>query len=171
MRRNFSLLTLLLCLFTSMACVAQPTPPFSEVSTSTRLVAAAYFAAYIERDWPKLSPLLADRGTFADPTAELVFGSVASIGKKAVMKRFENGYADIKYMHFNSTREVYAGRHAIFEGTLDWTLRIRDGREAVTKGMPFLTILKVEEGQVVEHLDYADYQPFLEALRNAKSGG
>lgn len=37
--------------------------------------------------------------------------------------------------------------------------------------MPFLTILRVAKGQVVEHRDFADYAPFLDALRKAKAGG
>lgn len=71
-------------------------------------------------------------------------------------------------MEFTSSRTVISGAHAIYEGTLDWTLELDDGKEAVTRRMPFLTILKIEAGLVVEHTDYADYRPFVEAVRRAR---
>jgi hypothetical protein len=92
-------------------------------------------------------------------------------GKPAVMKKFREGYAGIRHMRFAPIRTFVSGSHAVFEGTLDWTLALANGKEAVTAGMPFLTILRIEGGQVAEHRDFADYQPFVEAVRRTRTGG
>lgn len=141
----------------------------AQTSASTKPVAERYFSAYIGRDWETLAPLLAEAGSFVDPTAEPVFGKVEHRGKLAVMKNFREGYAAIKHMEFAPSRTVFSGAYAIFEGTLDWTLKLDGGAEAITKSMPFITILRVQSGVVVEHTDYADYQPFIEAVRRAKT--
>lgn len=80
------------------------------------------------------------------------------------------GYAAIKHMAFHQTRVFVSGEHAVFEGTLDWTLELSDGKQAVTRAMPFMSILRVVDGKVVEHRDYADYAPFLAAVRAARQG-
>jgi len=147
---------------------AQSGPSFAQVADATRKVAEPYFAAYIARDWDVLAPLLADAGSFADPTATRVFGEVRFVGKPAAMKNFREGYAAIRQMEFKRSRAFFSGEHAIFEGSLDWTLSLGEGKEAVTKAMPFVTVLKVVGGQVVEHQDFADYAPFLAAVRAAR---
>ncbi len=158
-------------LFAACLSVAAQSPrTFAETSAATQQVAERYFSAYIARDWNTLEPLLATDGMFSDPTAEAVFGKVENIGKQAVMKNFRENYAAIQHMHFNTMRVVFSGSHAVFEGTLDWTLNLQNGRDAVTTGMPYLAILRVEGNQVVEHTDFADYQPFIEARRKARTG-
>lgn len=143
----------------------------AERSASTRRVAEHYFQAYIARDWASLEPWLDAGGVFTDPTAEPVFGRVEHRGKPAVMTNFREGYAAITSMAFAPSRVFVSGAFAVFEGTLDWTLELGGGAQAVTRHMPFLTILRVQAGRVVEHTDYADYQPFVEAVRRARSQG
>mgnify|MGYP006893240049 FL=1 len=38
------------------------------------------------------------------------------------------------------------------------------------KSMPILLILRIENGLVVEHRDYADYGPYLVASQNLNAG-
>ncbi len=147
---------------------AQDKPSFGEIGSKTRAVADPYFKAYVARDWDRLEPLLADGGGFADPTASLVFGSVRFDGKAATLKNFREGYAAIRHMAFHPMRSFVSGEHAVYEGTLDWTLELKGGKQAVTQGMPFITVLRVVDGQVLEHRDFADYTPFLAALRAAR---
>jgi ketosteroid isomerase-like protein len=154
-----------------LVLAADTTQEFDAASAATRRVAEPYFAAYIDRDWARLEPLLADNGRFADPTAEPLFGKVEFVGKAAVMHNFRENYASIEHMRFEPDRVFASGTFAVFEGRLDWTLALPNGGRAVTRAMPFLTILRVADGQVVEHLDYADYRPFLEANRKARGGG
>ncbi|MBC2776381.1 nuclear transport factor 2 family protein [Parasphingopyxis marina] len=150
---------------------AQQRPNFDATSAETAPVGEAYFAAYIARDWDALEPLLADAASFRDPTAELVFGGALADGKAAMMTLFRQGYAGITRMEFRPLRTLHAGHYAIFEGELDWALDMGDGSgegRIVESVMPFVTLLRIEDGLVVEHRDYADYAPFLAAARAAR---
>ena len=154
----------------ALASGAQQPSSFEQAASATQRVAEPYFAAYIARDWNRLEPLLGDMGRFSDPTALPVFGVVRHEGKTAVMKNFREGYASITHMTFHQVRSFFSGQHAVFEGRLDWTLALGDGRHATTEGMPFVTILQVVNGQIVDHQDLADYKPFVAAVRKARSG-
>ncbi|TJY59924.1 nuclear transport factor 2 family protein [Sinimarinibacterium sp. CAU 1509] len=165
MRRSLMLSLALLTLGIWQSATGQTSPTFADMSAVTQRAAEAYFSAYIARDWDALAPHLADSGSFTDPTAEPVFGLVAVSGKIATLKYFRQNYAAIKAMQFNRTRAYFSGAHAVFEGTLDWTLTLDSGKDVETRGMPFVTILRLDGDQVVDHRDFADYQPFIEAYR------
>jgi SnoaL-like domain len=166
-----TVLAALLCLVAHAAVVAHQVLTFDQAASATQRVAEPYFAAYIARDWDRLAPLLAQTGRFSDPTATAVFGVVRHEGKAAALKNFRENYAPIVHMTFHRTRAFFSSQHAVFEGTLDWTLSLDAGKQAVTKGMPFVTIVQVVDGLVVDHQDFADYAPFLDAVRKARSGG
>jgi ketosteroid isomerase-like protein len=170
MQRTLALVLALVAATPLPMAKAQPAQSFAATSAATQRNAEAYFAAYIARDWDKLALHLAEEGGFSDPTATPVFGKVEVAGKQATLKYFRENYAAIKAMRFNRTRAFFSGSHAVFEGTLDWTLGLQGGKEAVTVGMPFVTILRLDAGLVLEHRDFADYQPFIVAQRKAASG-
>lgn len=169
MRQFFTAVLLIAASSFASWAQAQNPPTFAEVSAQTEQVGRAYFTAYIARAWDRLAPLMAENGSFADPTAEQIFGGVSHAGKEAVVDFFRTGYAGITEMSFKAQREIFTGHHAIIEGTLTWGLKLDDGLQVDTDAMPFVTILRVEEGLVVEHRDYADYAPFLAALRAARA--
>lgn len=148
---------------------AQERPSFDETSAATQTVGQAYFDAYISRDWDRLEPLLADAASFQDETAELVFGGALADGKPAMMTLFRDGYDGITQMTLRPLRTFHSGQYSIFEGELDWTIQLDENR-AVSSVMPFITILRVEDGLVVSHRDYADYAPFLQAARASRAG-
>ncbi len=166
-------LTLILCasLHVFSANIhAQGAPSYSDLSRATERVAESYFAAYIARDWDRLSPLLAESASFSDPTAT---GDSAprSVGKQATEKNFRENYAGITRMEFQRTRVFYSGHYAVFEGNLTWAVNGKDGKSILTEAMPLVTILRIEDEHVVEHRDYADYHPFIEARRKTRPGG
>lgn len=167
MLRNVLLISSLLCSFLSSATYAQEKPSYQHVSTLTQSVAEKYFKAYIALDWDTVERLLAENGSFEDPTAQLVFGQVKHDTKEATMNNFRNGYAGITHMQFNPSRTFFSGQYAIFEGTLDWSLKLSKDQLAETKAMPFVTILKVDNNKVVEHKDFADYAPFFAAINRS----
>lgn len=157
-----------LILATQVRAGAQPSPlSYAQASDQSQQVGEAYLAAYIARDWAALEPLLAEHGNFADPTAELVFGTVQRRDRADTMRGFREGYAAITQMAFRRERAFFSGHYAVFEGRLDWTLALQDGRHVATQGMPFVVVLRVEQGRVVEHRDLADYHPFVAAHRAA----
>ncbi|MCB1589699.1 MAG: nuclear transport factor 2 family protein [Xanthomonadales bacterium] len=160
----FSLFAGLFCLLTS--ATAAPAS-YADRSQASLQVAQTYFDAYIARDWDRLAEHLAADGQFSDPTAQAVFGQVGAQGKEALLAYFRTNYAGITQMSFKPLRVVSASDHVIFEGTLDWDLRLPNGTVVPTRKMPFLTILRLQDGQVVDHQDYADYGPFVTAHRLA----
>ena len=158
----------LACLMIPFWVGAQAKSSFTESSASTRVVAEKYFTAYIKRDWDTLEPLLAPEGSFIDLTAEPIFGKVENIGKEATIQNFRVNYSSITHMEFEKTRAFFSGKYGVFEGTLDWTIKVAEGQEIATKAMPFVAILKVENEQIVEHKDFADYAPFIEGVKKLK---
>lgn len=158
------------CAVIAAPVYAESKPGYTQQSTETAPVAEAYIGAYIALDWNRLEPLLADNATVHDPTAELLFKTEKKDGKPAVMKGFREGYAGVTKMEFHRTRTLYSGNFAIFEGDLEWGVKFPAGR-IVESRTPFVVILRVENGKVVEHRDYVDYAPFLKnelASRPAK---
>jgi ketosteroid isomerase-like protein len=141
-----------------------PAPPsYLQSSEATRQVGERYFAAYIDRRWDELEPLLAAEARFLDPTAEAVFGKVEVAGKRAVIEFFRANYANLR-MAFTPQRVIHSGAYALFEGELHWHM-VLPQRTLEIERMPFVTVLRIEDGRVAEHRDYADYRPFLAAER------
>ncbi|MBU2494375.1 MAG: nuclear transport factor 2 family protein [Bacteroidetes bacterium] len=155
-------------LFVAIQLFAQEENSFEKQTANTKIVGEEYFSSYILMDWDNLEQLLADSSSFGDPTGQPIFNSVMKYGKIAVMKTFREAYATIEEMKFTKIRSFYSGNHAIFEGNLDWTTNLRNGK-TVRSVMPIITILKVENGLVSEHRDYADYAPFLSEYRKVNS--
>ncbi len=143
---------------------------YASAGEVTAEVADAYFKAYIELDWDALEPYLAEGASFADPTAELVFGNPQTQGREAIMAKFRKGYAGIKEMHFDRDRVIHSGNLALYEGRLGWTLHFRDGN-VLNSEMPYVAIIRVEDGKVVSHLDYGDYSSFIAGVQALKSPG
>lgn len=133
---------------------------YSQQSAATTAVADAYFDAYIALDWDRLEPLLADNATVHDPTAETLFKTKRKEGKPEVMKGFREGYAGVTKMVFHRSRAFHSGNFAVYEGDLEWGVKFPAGRVVETR-TPFVVILRTENGKVVEHRDYVDYEPFL----------
>lgn len=155
---------LLVCL--SLTTAAEQ-PSYQQQSQATKLLADVYFKAYIDLDWDTIEPILGEDAYFLDPTATAAFGNVQYNGKPAMMKNFRENYAGITKMTFHPSRVIYSGNIAVFEGTLDWGFTLRSGAIADTKDMPFITILTFENGKVISHRDYGDYQPFFDAYNAA----
>lgn len=151
-------------LFGALPAEAQQEPQdYAQITAETSPVADAYFRAYIALDWDALEPLVGKDASFRDPTAEHVFGGKLFEGKDAVMAHFRQGYAGVSWMKFAPTRTIKAGNYAIYEGDLSWSIKLRAGGKLETT-MPFVCILRVEDGKVVEHRDHGDYAPFLKGL-------
>lgn len=139
----------------------------AERSAQTESVAKPYFEAYIARDWERLEPLLHDDIRFDDATATFVFGAVGKQGKAPLMKAFRETYAAIRAMSFIPASQFVSGEHMVFVGELEWSVALADGLVVDTR-MPFVVRLQVRNGKILEHLDTADYNPFMVALSKAR---
>ena len=172
MRKMISCMLLAIAAASPLAAATEgpPRPRYADQRVETIKVADAYFSAYIARDWDSLEPLLADDASFADPTAELIFGNSPTEGKQAIVTKFRQGYASISEMSFLQDRAVYGGNMALYEGTLSWTLNFRDGN-VLKSEMPYVAIIRVEDGKVASHRDYGDYTSFVAGVRALKAPG
>ena len=153
--------------FLATTAQAQTKPPYGDVSAATAEISDRYFNAYVDRDWDRIEPLLAEGAQFDDPTARIIFGGVGHQGKAAMLKAFREGYAAISAMSFDSQRVLHSGDYGIFEGVLNWTLELEG--MSVASSTPIVTIVRVENGLVTEHYDYVDYAPFVTALKAARA--
>lgn len=144
---------------------ATPSEPPSYVASSEAAarVGERYFKAYIAKHWNEVESLLATDGRFTDPTAERVFGPVILEGKVAVMANFRENYRNLE-LSFERLRVMHSGDFSIFEGELTWSMKL-PRRTLHIERMPLITVLRVVDGSVVEHIDYADYHRFIEAER------
>lgn len=144
---------------------------YIDVSAATKAIAEPYFDAYIRRDWDAVEPLLGADSEWFDPTAAQIFGGVARSGRGEIMAFFRKSYAGITDMRANVMRRTFSSNYAIFEATLDWSVKVGKDKVVTTAAMPFLVILKVVEGKVVEHRDYGDYRNFIEEFRRVRAPG
>ncbi|WP_265570773.1 nuclear transport factor 2 family protein [Sphingomicrobium nitratireducens] len=134
-----------------------------DVATETSMrIGQSYFEAYIERDWDRLEPMLADDVVFQDTTAKYLFGGQPQEGKATLAAFFRTAYAGISRMEFTPSRSFASSDTAVFEGMLDWDVDMGGGR-IVSTSMPFVVILALRDGKIVSHRDFADYRPFLDA--------
>jgi|GEM_PF-4027486 len=137
-----------------------------EIATqSAAEIGDKYFQAFMKKDWDTIEPLLADHASFRDVTAEILFDAVLHDGKEAVMKILREGFAAIDLISFEPIRTMHSGNYAVYEGTLTWQVKV-DADQVFSMTMPIMTILRIENGLVVEHRDFAVYEEF---VRQAKS--
>lgn len=153
-----------LLIFLSSHSWAQDVEPYNRMTAETEAIAKQYFDAYTSLDWDTVETLVAENYAFDDPTAEHIFGVTRIEGKANAINYFRTGYASISEISFDQQRAFFSSDYAVFEGTLDWTIDTGDGNEVATKAMPFVVVIKVENGKVIEHQDFADYRPYFNAL-------
>jgi ketosteroid isomerase-like protein len=157
-------------MFLALACASRlgaqspRASAYLAASDSSRTVGQEYLRAYVALDWDQIDSMLGEDASFQDPTAELIFGGKLVSGRDNMMAKFRTGYAGIQ-MSFVETRAVYSGHYAIIEGLLTWSAPLGDGRRVTAKDSPFVLVLRIEGGRVVEHRDYADYHPFIAAMQ------
>jgi ketosteroid isomerase-like protein len=149
------------CLLFVLAPARAEDPSFSELTATSEKIARAYYDYYIQLDFEKLAPLLAENASFFDPTAQQIFGAQQTNGKSAVLENFKTAYANITHMEIRDANAYFSGQYGIFCGQLDWSFKSGPEHHLIhIKKMPLTVTIKVENGQVTEHRDYADYRVF-----------
>ena len=66
--------------------------------------------------------------------------------------------------------DVAIAEGAVTEGALHGGLALGEGK-AVDSVTPMVIVLTLSDGKVIEHRDYVDYAPFLEAVREVRADG
>ncbi|MDT9000750.1 nuclear transport factor 2 family protein [Paucibacter sp. APW11] len=141
-------------------------PSFEAQSAATQAVAERYLRAYVAKDWDALGAELAEQGSFHDAAARLVFGELHPRGRKAVLDYFRQVYSVLTTHEFKLERAFFSGDYAVFSAVADWSFA-PSGQPAVRSKTPIVITLRVQNGQVLEHVDLTDYHPYLAAYRDA----
>lgn len=137
-------------------------------SDQTKAVAEPYFSAYIARDWGALETLMHSEMSWRDPTAEQLFSGMTVLGKGKALNHLRKIFSGISHMEAHVTRSLFSANHAIFESTLDWTSALGNGKSMTIRSTPFVVVLRIQDGKVIEHTDYADYHGFISEYQRSR---
>lgn len=137
-------------------------------SELTKAVAEPYFLAYIARDWGALETLMHTEVSWRDPTAEQLLAGMTVQGKKNTLNHLRKAFSGILHMKARVTRSLFSANHAVFESTLDWTSALGNGKSMTIRATPFVVVLRIQDGKVAEHTDYADYHGFISEYQRSR---
>jgi hypothetical protein len=58
-------------------------------------------------------------------------------------------------------QRMFSSHYAVYVVTLDWTISLQDGQSLAIASTPLVVNLRIQDGKVIGHTDYADYHPFI----------
>ena len=119
-------------------------------------VAQAYLAAYQAQDFDALAALYAEDAVFIDPTSFDVGNITQPIdwqGRDAILSGLRSW--NVARLEYAVDRNYQASGRTVFDGAVTAVYALEDGDQHYR--FPIITIVTVQDGQVVEHRDYTDY--------------
>ncbi|MEM8934654.1 MAG: nuclear transport factor 2 family protein [Acidobacteriota bacterium] len=141
-------LSVILVLMSSAVPVTADEPP------APAAVAERYLETTFGRDYDALMGLYAADAVFHDPTADVFQGPVSEgpvRGAAAIVAMQKSwGLGDVD---FQPDDAFTVGEHTLHRGTLTVAYAGSEQRYAI----PFVNVLRVVDGRVVERLDFAEY--------------
>lgn len=149
---------------TVVACGCFPRPVLAQESPSLLEIAESYLDALYSSDFGTVRALLASDATFRDPTGEAVAGAEINYhGRDTIIAAFEASMGTLRHASFDIHSGFDSGQYVV----LDLTYRFEIDGDAfghpgvwIPIEMPAVTILRIVNGKVQEHLDHADYDEF-----------
>lgn len=130
----------------------------SDDRTGIDQIVDRYLAAYKKLDSGSAKPLLAQDFRFIDPTSESLESPFITYGREAVLQKWRD-YLDTVDEHIFildiERRYSYSG-HVVLIGKGGWR-SVANGTVSEAR-MPFVTVISVQDGMIVEHRDYVDYE-------------
>lgn len=144
-------------LFMSIAAVAQP--KFRAITDSTKTVAERYFKNYARLGFDSMAVDMANDYSFEDPTARILFQGLRINGKEQAIENFKKNYTFFN-VSIPVTRTYFSGNYGVFEGVYKFSVNVPNN-ETMSFEIPIVVIIKVENGKVIEHRDFADYQAYI----------
>lgn len=161
---NKQIVVIALLLFVSFMN-AQENNEFNKRTALTKEVTTKYFKAYMELQFDAMKPMMHEAISFEDPTAKLIFEGKIIEGKQQVYENFKVAYASILEMKQKSIRTIFSSDTGIFEINLIWKLKVSPTK-TIHINMPLNVVLTVENGKVIKHRDYGDYNYFVKQYNN-----
>lgn len=146
----------------------------TEIDTN-KDVAMAYMKAYGNWDFDKMKTFYSENIHFEDPTAKEAFKqSFIFDGKENVYNFFKSVFKDKfdgdkpPYVNFNITNTFTTGSHTVVNSTFECILPTswfkENSQETIFISIPFTTILTIENGLIIRHIDYGDYTTYFEQI-------
>tara|TARA_R110002049_G_scaffold297504_1_gene486465 strand:+ start:71 stop:601 length:531 start_codon:yes stop_codon:yes gene_type:complete len=164
-KKSLRKLFFILLTFVSISAFAQKSTIFNDSTSITKEITSKYFNAYFNLDFDTMKSIMHDKISFHDPTAKFLFGGKKVMGKIDVYDNFKKSYAAIIEMKQKTIRTIFSSNTGVFE--LNLVYKFNNGPDQIiTIEMPLIVILTVEDGKVIEHRDYADYNYFMEQYNN-----
>jgi ketosteroid isomerase-like protein len=145
-----------------------PRVAHAQDSSSPFEIAESYLDALYSFDFGTLRTLLAPDATFRDPTGDALAGTEISYhGRDAVLSQFEASASTLRNARFEMCGGFDSGEYVV----LNLIYRFDVYGEAfgfseswIPVAMPAVTILRIVDGRVQEHLDHADYDELVRQL-------
>ncbi len=160
--KNYSLLIIALLTFLSLK--AQTKFPVDKMET----VANAYFKAYAEMNFEKMSNLYHNDIEFEDNTYVDNAGNGAYLkGKETIKKTFSNSYfPNVEKGVFKEEERFFSGTQGIFRGVfityIKGSVAGKSDDKTFVSTTPFVMVLTFKmEGdtvKIIHHTDYANYK-------------
>lgn len=157
--------------FIGLAVVAWgccPCVAFAQESPSPMEIAESYLKALYAFDFETVRSLLAPDATFRDPTGDALAGTEISYrGRDAIISGFEASARTLRDAHFEVRSGFDSGEYVVLN--LIYRFEVNSeafgGAEAwIPVAMPAVTILRIVNGKIQEHLDHGDYDEFMEQV-------
>lgn len=154
-------LLFILLTFVSISISAQKNTVFEDSTSISKVVTSKYLNAYFNLDFDTMKSIMHDSISFQDPTSKFVFGGKKVVGKIDVYENFKKSYAAIIEMKQKTIRTIFSSNTGVFE--LDLVYKFNNSPDQIiTIKMPLIVILTIKNGKVIKHLDFADYNYFME---------
>lgn len=119
-------------------------------------VAQTYLAAYQAQDFAALESIYAENAVFIDPTSFDVGAITPPIdwhGRDAILDGLRSW--NVERLEYDIDREYEASGRTVFDGAVTAVYALESGERHYR--FPIVTIITVEDGEVVEHRDYTNY--------------
>lgn len=133
-------------------------------------IAKDYLKMYSRNDLNGMEKYYTDTSNFIDPTANDAFNTNQYVGKgkESVLKTFKEVFDSTKdtYFNFDLKTTFYSGNYVMMNSTFSMILpdTWSEGKN-VYVSIPVLTILKIKNGKILEHIDYANYDLYKKQIK------
>lgn len=128
-------------------------------------ISADYLNHYCNLEVQQLADYYTEESIWEDPTTSH-FGPDFNgkvVGKENILSFLTEQLNSLSYLKVKYTGRFFAGEYAVYQGV--WSSKL-DGkqvgsqRKLVKIQMPFVVILRIKDGKVIHHQDYADYTTY-----------
>lgn len=140
-------------------------------------IAREYMKAYGKWDFDKMKTFYHDDVYFIDITGKEAFGiNKGHNGKEAVHTFFRGIFKDLftndkpSYVSYPIDKIYTSGSFVIVSGTFECFVPNKWFQKEITNekiliSIPFTTILKFQDGLIIEHIDYGGYDTYFKQIR------